>query len=50
MFKQSVESVTRKVNEMTSDLNEVRDSLRGAVPKLRPVRRLIRNRVKRARR
>jgi len=50
MLKESIESITKKVNEMTSDLSEVRDSIGDAVPKIRPVRTFLRNRVKRIRR
>lgn len=50
MFKESIDSITKKVSEMASDVKEVRDSVGDAVPKFRPVRAFVRNRVKRIRR
>jgi len=49
MFKESIDGIAKKVSEMTSDLREVRDSIGDAVPKFRPVRGFIKNRVRRIR-
>ena len=50
MFKESIDGITKKVNKMTSDMREVRGSMGDVVPKFRPMRAFVKNRIKRIRR